>query len=95
MDIVTSTFDRSESMLIKQSLLSIRMADGDDGVRGYFKGLGYGHSPLELPVSFWGFYPGNGFFEAAGVPGKGQARFTGVYVYFSSVVLQSKSCLVL
>lgn len=61
---------------------------------GYIKGMGYGHFLLGVAVSFVRFYPGNGLFEATGVPGKGWAKFTGMCVYFSSpIVLQFKSCL--
>lgn len=48
----------------------------------YFKEVGCNHSPLQLAVSFVGFYPGNWLYEAAGVPGKGWARFAGICVYF-------------
>lgn len=65
MDVLTSIF----SGLLKKSLASIRMTDGDDGVWGYFKGMSYDHCPIELAVSSVGFYPGSGLFEAAGILG--------------------------
>lgn len=58
------------------------MIDGEDEVKGCFKGISYDHSPLELAVSFVGLYPGNGLFEAR-VTGKKWTRFAGSCVSFS------------